>query len=160
MPERPCSPDFPFKAPPPARPVPRDDAPSSFAAMDRAAESAPSLKPILPCEKPYVELSFFDESAGTPIRGSVLKLELGGGAQERPLDGSATYRVDDTQTDVDALVPVVFAELREGDVNTWRVVVSRDLTPMEEGQPPQALPLESAPEAPWEPFGEAPWFKE
>jgi hypothetical protein len=153
-----CSPDFPFEPLPEAEPTPLDDVPASFAAMNEAAESATTLEPITSCRKPYLEVSFFDDESGSPISGNLLKLELGDKSDERPLDGSAVYRVDDTKTNLETLVPVVYAELDEEGGVSWRVEVGRDLTPMEEG--PHQPPLRSAevPPMPWEPFGELPAF--
>jgi len=153
MPEQPCSADFPFRKPAPTTATPVDDPAKSFAKMDQAASQATPLKPILPCEKPYVEVSFLDDEQGTPLNGGTVKLTIATTKQDRPLDGSPVYRVDDSAADAATLIPVVTGEPKSGGGSSWHLAVATDLEPMEQGQPrPSPLPP-LPPEPKWQPLG-------
>ena len=159
MPELPPAPDLPVIAPPATAAAPEDQAAASFAAMDRESASAPRLSQILSCQKSYLEISFFDERTGLPIRRGTIKVDLDGFVEERPLDGRASYRIDAAPKDINALVAVVSAAEKDGTTE-WRVEIGRGLTPMKRATDPSPAEYDTPPEAPWEPLGTDPWFKE
>jgi hypothetical protein len=136
-----------------------DDPAEALAAMDEEIESATSTlevgSPILPCQRPWLELVLFDEEQ-RPVEGAPYTLSLPDGTRRQGTlgPGGRLYE-EDVDADAEKLMVVVEVEENEdGTVKAFHVqVVPREEEPEEEvseGEPPEEHLRADFP-APWIP---------
>lgn len=109
-------------------PPPSDDPVQSLQAMDQAVANTPPEDecgpPILPCKKPWLELTLFDRDE-SPVPNAPYTLSLPSGeSRSGTLDENGFIHIDNIDADASKLTAEVKVHLDDnGDVSSYEVKV-------------------------------------